>query len=123
MNTTRGSSFTPDPASLNIVSVVIFLAVALGGLALTMTQQSPAWVVGGVIIGWIAALSPRVAKQWERGVMLRLGRYTGLRGPGLFWIIPFVDSITRMLAEADAAGLTLDDVLGALAAHKKGELR
>ena len=97
MNTTRGSNFTPDPASLNIVSVVIFLAVALGGLALTMTQQSPAWVVGGVIIGWIAALSPRVAKQWERGVMLRLGRYTGLRGPGLFWIIPFVDSITRII--------------------------
>ena len=31
--------------------------------------------------------------------------------------------LTRMLAEADAAGLTLDDVLGALAAHKKGELR
>jgi GntR family transcriptional regulator len=31
--------------------------------------------------------------------------------------------ITRMLAEADASGLTLDDVLGALAAHKKGELR
>ena len=100
MNTTRGSNFTPDPASLNIVSVVIFLAVALGGLALTMTQQSPAWVVGGVIIGWIAALSPRVAKQWERGVMLRLGRYTGLRGPGLFWIIPFVDSITRVIDEA-----------------------
>jgi regulator of protease activity HflC (stomatin/prohibitin superfamily) len=97
VNTTRGSNFTPDPASLNIVSVVIFLAVALGGLALTMTQQSPAWVVGGVIIGWIAALSPRVAKQWERGVMLRLGRYTGLRGPGLFWIIPFVDSITRII--------------------------
>jgi regulator of protease activity HflC (stomatin/prohibitin superfamily) len=95
--TTRGSNFTPDPASLNIVSVVIFLAVALGGLALTMTQQSPAWVVGGVIIGWIAALSPRVAKQWERAVVLRLGRYTGLRGPGLFWIVPFVDSLTRII--------------------------
>ena len=97
MITTRGSNFTPDPASLNIVSVAIFLAVALGGLALTMTLQSPAWVVGGVILGWLAALSPRVAKQWERGVMLRLGRYTGLRGPGLFWIIPFVDSITRII--------------------------
>jgi regulator of protease activity HflC (stomatin/prohibitin superfamily) len=95
--TTRGSNFTPDPASLNIVSVVIFLAVALGGLALTMTQQSPAWAVGGAILGWVAALSPRVAKQWERAVVLRLGRYIGLRGPGLFWIIPFVDSITRIL--------------------------
>ena len=97
MITTRGSNVTPDPGSFNIVSVVIFLAFALAGLALTMVQESPAWVVGGVILGWIAALSPRVAKQWERAVVLRLGRYTGLRGPGLFWIVPFVDSITRII--------------------------
>jgi hypothetical protein len=60
------------PGSLNIVSVVIFLAVALVGLGLTLAQQSPAWLVAGVILGWIASLSPRVAKQWERAVVLRL---------------------------------------------------
>jgi regulator of protease activity HflC (stomatin/prohibitin superfamily) len=40
-------------------------------------------------------MSPKVAKQWERGVVLRLGRYIGLRGPGLFWIVPLVDDVAR----------------------------
>ena len=97
MITTRGSSVVPVPGSLNIVAVVIFLFCALAGLALTMTLESPVWVVAGIILGWIGSMSPRVAKQWERAVVLRLGRYTGLRGPGLFWVVPFVDGITRII--------------------------
>ena len=97
MITTRGNSLAPAPASLNFVAVVIFLAGALGGLALTLRQESPAWVVGGVVLGWIGSMSPRVANQWERAVVLRLGRYTGLRGPGLFWLVPFVETITRII--------------------------
>jgi regulator of protease activity HflC (stomatin/prohibitin superfamily) len=42
-------------------------------------------------------LSPRVAQQWERGVVLRLGRFVGLRGPGLFWVVPFVDSVSTWI--------------------------
>jgi regulator of protease activity HflC (stomatin/prohibitin superfamily) len=42
-------------------------------------------------------MSPRVARQWERAIVLRLGRFIGLRGPGLFWIIPFVDTMTRAI--------------------------
>ena len=91
MITTRGNSVATVPGSLNPIAVVIFLVAALGGVALTMAQESPAWVVAGVVLGWIGSLSPRVAKQWERAVVLRLGRYTGLRGPGLFWVVPFVD--------------------------------
>jgi regulator of protease activity HflC (stomatin/prohibitin superfamily) len=95
--TTRGTTVVPVPGSLNIVAVVIFLFCALGGLALTMNLGSPAWVVAGIILGWIGSMSPRVANQWERAIVLRLGRYTGLRGPGLFWILPFVDGITRII--------------------------
>jgi regulator of protease activity HflC (stomatin/prohibitin superfamily) len=95
--TTRGSSVATVPGSANPIAVVIFLACALGGLAVTMAQASPVWVVAGVVLGWIGSLSPRVAKQWERAVVLRLGRYTGLRGPGLFWVVPFVDAITRII--------------------------
>jgi regulator of protease activity HflC (stomatin/prohibitin superfamily) len=43
----------------------------------------------------LLSMSPKIAKQWERGVVLRLGRYVGLRGPGLFWIVPLIDSVTR----------------------------
>jgi regulator of protease activity HflC (stomatin/prohibitin superfamily) len=41
--------------------------------------------------------APRIAQQWERGVILRLGRFIGLRGPGLFWIIPFIDSVSSWI--------------------------
>jgi regulator of protease activity HflC (stomatin/prohibitin superfamily) len=41
--------------------------------------------------------APRVARQWERAVVLRLGRFVGLRGPGLFWIVPFIDSISSRI--------------------------
>jgi regulator of protease activity HflC (stomatin/prohibitin superfamily) len=60
-------------------------------------SRSPVWVAIGVPLGVIAAMSPRVARQWERAIVLRLGRFIGLRGPGLFWIIPFVDTMTRAI--------------------------
>ena len=41
--------------------------------------------------------SPRIAQQWERAVVLRLGRFVGLRGPGLFWIVPFIDSVSSWI--------------------------
>ncbi len=42
----------------------------------------------------VVAAAPRIARQWERAVVLRLGRFVGLRGPGLFWVVPFVDSVS-----------------------------
>ena len=50
-----------------------------------------------MLAGILAAAAPRVAQQWERAVVLRLGRFTGLQGPGLFWIVPFVDSVTKWI--------------------------
>jgi regulator of protease activity HflC (stomatin/prohibitin superfamily) len=50
-----------------------------------------------IALGAVAALSPRIAPQWERAVVLRLGRFIGLRGPGLFWVIPLVDAVTRRI--------------------------
>jgi regulator of protease activity HflC (stomatin/prohibitin superfamily) len=47
--------------------------------------------------------APRVAEQWERAVLLRLGRFVGLRGPGLFWVVPFVD---RVVAWVDQRTIT-----------------
>src|SRR4029077_17574282 len=58
------------------------------------------------------AQAPRVAKQWERAIVLRLGQYVGLRGPGLFWVIPFVDTVSswidqRVITTGFAAEQTL----------------
>lgn len=82
---------------INVVSVLVFAAFAGGGIALAVLTGAWPWAAIATIVGVIAARSPRVAQQWERAIVLRLGRFVGLRGPGLFWIIPFVDSVTRTI--------------------------
>jgi regulator of protease activity HflC (stomatin/prohibitin superfamily) len=82
---------------LNVVSALMLLGpLALGVLA-TLLSSSPVGVIVGALLGLLASQSPKVARQWERAVVLRLGRYAGLRGPGLFWIIPFIDSISAWI--------------------------
>ena len=54
-------------------------------------------LVTGILLGFLLAQSPKIAKQWERAVVLRLGKYRGLQGPGLFWILPFVDTISAWI--------------------------
>ena len=82
---------------LNVVSVIVLLVFVVPSLWLTSTTGSPVWVAIGIPVGVIAAMSPRVAQQWERAIVLRLGRFIGMRGPGLFWIVPFVDSVARAI--------------------------
>ncbi len=48
-------------------------------------------IVPAAIIGFFIISGLKKAKEYERAVVYRLGRYAGIRGPGLFWIIPFVD--------------------------------
>ncbi len=108
----RNNLPAPNVPRVNVIAVVSFLApVALGALATLMTLN-PAGAIVGVLLGLLLAQSPKVARQWERAVVLRLGRYIGLRGPGLFWIIPFVDNVTswidqRVITTAFAAEETL----------------
>ncbi|MBK6796532.1 MAG: slipin family protein [Acidobacteria bacterium] len=79
---------------VNIVATLLFIAPTLLGVVLSVLAENPVGVIAGAIIGLLAAMSPKIAKQWERAVVLRLGKYTGLKGPGLFWIMPFIDTIT-----------------------------
>jgi regulator of protease activity HflC (stomatin/prohibitin superfamily) len=46
-----------------------------------------------ILIGFLCMYSIRVAQQWEKAILLRLGKYRGLRGPGLFWVMPFIDTV------------------------------
>jgi regulator of protease activity HflC (stomatin/prohibitin superfamily) len=82
---------------INVVSVGVLVAVAVAGVALSLLSGAWGWGMAAAAAGLIAAQSPRVARQWERAVVLRLGRFAGLRGPGLFWVLPFVDSVTRVI--------------------------
>ena len=84
----------PAGPRINVVAALCFLIPGGIGAYLAWAER-PWWQVAlCVLAGCLLALSPKIAKQWERGVVLRLGRYVGLRGPGLFWIVPLVDSVT-----------------------------
>jgi regulator of protease activity HflC (stomatin/prohibitin superfamily) len=109
---TRSSLPAPNAPRLNFVAALAFLVpLAAGGLA-TLATLNPAGAIVGLLLGLLLAQSPKIARQWERAVVLRLGKYVGLRGPGLFWIVPFFDSISawidqRVITTAFAAEETL----------------
>lgn len=77
----------------NVVSGLLLAAPSLAGIGLSLLTANPLPALGGALLGLVVAQAPRIAQQWERAIVLRLGRYVGLRGPGLFWVIPFVDSV------------------------------
>jgi regulator of protease activity HflC (stomatin/prohibitin superfamily) len=89
----ENASLATGGARVNVVSVIVFALPFLAGLLSGIALESPAVVLIGTLLGLLASLAPRVAKQWERAVVLRLGRYMGLRGPGLFWVVPLIDSV------------------------------
>src|SRR6266446_1540163 len=107
----RAARASRSQSRANVVSVFILLVSILIAFPMMAATQNPAWVlifVGGVLL----SQSPKIAKQWERAVVLHLGKYTGLRGPGLFWIVPFVETISiyidqRVITTSFAAEETL----------------
>ena len=95
-----------------MIAALAFLTPLALGLGTMFLTGNPVGLIVGVVLGLLLAQSPKIARQWERAVVLRLGRYIGLRGPGLFWIIPFVDSICawvdqRVITTSFAAEETL----------------
>jgi regulator of protease activity HflC (stomatin/prohibitin superfamily) len=79
----------------NVVSLLILVLAGAAAVVAGIVMRSAGTAIAIVLLGTLLSISPKIAKQWERGVVLRLGRYVGLRGPGLFWIVPLIDSVTR----------------------------
>jgi len=93
----RGESSFGDSPRVNIVAIATMVAsIAIGGVV-AESVGNPIPVVIAALVGFVLMQSPKIAQQWERGVVLRLGRFVGLRGPGLFWIVPFVDSVATWI--------------------------
>lgn len=90
----RANAPSPTAPRPNVVSALSFVVPAAAGLALTAVTLNPVGVIVGALLGLLLMQSPKVAKQWEKAVVLRLGKYTGLRGPGLFWVIPLLESVS-----------------------------
>ncbi|HWD89277.1 MAG TPA: slipin family protein [Mucilaginibacter sp.] len=103
--------------STNFFSVIIFFVIVIAGVAIanTVTIGSPMGItiaVGSFIIACLVSASIRIANPWEKAVILRLGKFQSLRGPGLFLIIPVLDTIpywidTRVITTSFKAEKTL----------------
>ncbi|HVN78200.1 MAG TPA: slipin family protein [Terriglobia bacterium] len=77
------------------IAVALFAtSIAAGvGVMVAIGNQAPLFV--GLLIGVYLLFSIKIADQWEKVAVLRLGRFIGLRGPGLFHVIPIVDRLSR----------------------------
>lgn len=83
------------------VSAIILIADILAVIVLQMMGVSAFWlVIVFVALGLVAVYilyALKIAQQWEKVVVLRLGRFDGLRGPGAFWIVPIVHTISSWI--------------------------
>src|SRR5881396_930171 len=82
---------------VNVVAIAILLGSLGLGLFGLIATGNPILLVAMTVVGVVLMQSPRIAQQWERAIVLRLGRFIGLRGPGLFWIVPFIDSVSSWI--------------------------
>jgi len=99
-------------------AVLLFFVIVVAGGAIAyaafdrVTPGSAAVVAAAFVVGWIVASAVKIAAPWDRAVVLRLGRFRALRGPGVFGIIPIIDTVpywidTRVNTSAFKAEQTL----------------
>src|SRR5882762_4417878 len=84
----------------NSFPALLFFATVAGGVALAYGLYGAlgpigagALVVIATVLAALIARAVRVAAPWERAIVLRLGKFRGLRGPGLFALVPIIDTI------------------------------
>ncbi len=107
------------PSPVQVV-VFVILAVVSAGLGYSVGQRSEGLgaltFLAAMVVSALIASAIKVANQWQRGVVLRLGELRGTRGPGLFFIVPVIDRVrmidTRILAHhiSEQAVITRDNV-------------
>ncbi len=89
----------PSPDNLHINGVAVTLAVLMttaGAVGASFIEDRSPLGAGIfftvlLLLAGVVLFGLKVARQWEKAVVLRLGRFRGLRGPGLFWIFPIID--------------------------------
>jgi regulator of protease activity HflC (stomatin/prohibitin superfamily) len=82
-----------NPVSITVLIVLVAISAGLYLLTIISVPLMAGLIVGSLII----ASSIQIADQWEKAVVLRMGRFSGLKGPGLFFIIPVIDQISSYI--------------------------
>jgi regulator of protease activity HflC (stomatin/prohibitin superfamily) len=103
-------------SSFPVLIFVVIVAIGAAG-AYALYQFSPdfrgLWILGGsVVLASLVSSAIQVADQWSKAVVLRLGKFRSLEGPGLFLIVPLLETIpywidTRVLTSSFKAEKTL----------------
>jgi uncharacterized membrane protein YqiK len=84
--------------SPNVVTVIILVLAGAIAFGLGYGLEAAPWLVGLVVVaGVLASFSPRVIREWERGVLLRLGKIQRVLDPGVAWVIPGIDQVTSVV--------------------------
>jgi regulator of protease activity HflC (stomatin/prohibitin superfamily) len=104
-------------APMNGVAMTAFVACLAAGLITTLLMQTPWALVAGIVVGAYLLFAIKVIRQWEKVALLRLGKYVGLRGPGMVMIVPvletlstFIDQRIRVASVTAESTLTRDTV-------------
>ena len=83
--------------SRNIISgIIAFITLVVAATAHLLGFSLHAKIIV-VVLGAIGAASPRIVLEWEKGVMLRLGKFSRILEPGIVWIIPGIDMISAIV--------------------------
>jgi regulator of protease activity HflC (stomatin/prohibitin superfamily) len=93
MNNT-GRTLAVDISGPGIAALLVCL---IAGCAASKLLHSPAPLLAAIAIGLYLMFSIKIVQQWQRVAILRFGRYRGLRGPGLFLIVPVMDTLSRFV--------------------------
>jgi len=86
-----------DQGPLSGAAIGLFVASVGAGIVLQVALNSRAPLYIWLAVGIYLLLAVKVADQWEKVAVLRLGRFIGLRGPGMFLVIPVVDRLSRFV--------------------------
>jgi regulator of protease activity HflC (stomatin/prohibitin superfamily) len=85
----------PDSSLLSI-RLILLAIVAVLGFSLAVFEESP-WRAAVILLSLILLFSLRKAREWERAVVLRLGKFHKVKGPGFYFIIPIVDQVYKTI--------------------------
>src|SRR6185369_10719352 len=104
-------------APMNGVAVTIFVVCVAAGASVSMMVRNSLPLIVGGLVGLYMLFAIKVVHQWEKVALLRLGKYVGLRGPGMVMIVPiletlsaFVDQRIRVAGVSAESTLTRDTV-------------
>jgi len=79
---------------INGPALLLFIVCLLAGIAIAQATHQQAYAISGALIGLYFLFAIKIVRQWEKVAVLRLGRYVGLRGPGLCHIVPIVETLS-----------------------------